>query len=226
MDRNKTGAIKKITSRSMPWAELNRKRFLTSAPKAKVNLQPWPSATNLEESTLSYDSCQHTLSVQSPPPFISIHRGSENQSLDDDTGDLGGFFNSAFSPEHIPEMDKGIAGGSSSSHTIELPEDLAKSKASVRYTIRRPSTASSNSKKRKAFSGRWRRAFDSATAQLRRKTIDCVPAVPKIIPQTSSTPNLKSLTIVSNKDLIIRASSEEQDVEKIKQASCDVISHL
>ncbi|CAG5099627.1 Similar to BEST2: Bestrophin-2 (Homo sapiens) [Cotesia congregata] len=190
------GAVKR-NSRSLQWLELNRKRFIPLAKLSRVSVQPWPSATNLQESTLSYETPKSS-SLQSPPPSISVSCGS-----DEPNDDLQGFFNSAFSQEHLPDTDKSLKQQASEESNSAVASKSKKSR--TRFLVRRQSSVSS-SKKRKIF--RWKRPLDST--QSRRKTTDCVPSPADIIPQTSSSPDLESFTAI---DVIIppRAASEDRD---------------
>ncbi|KAK0083072.1 hypothetical protein PV326_006891 [Microctonus aethiopoides] len=212
---NMTGTLKKSIIKTAPWLEINRKCFVpTSIKMSKVNLQPWPSATNLEETTLSYDKSDNSFSMQSPPPFITIRRESSDEKYNVRYCEKG-FFNSAFSQENLPTDTE--PSSSVNNITYECTEDNdERLRALPKFFVRRQSSTSSakNVRKKKALAGRWRRALDAATAQVRRKTTDNLPSINKlIITQTSSTPNLKSLIIAGDKEIVVptRAASEEQD---------------
>ncbi|XP_008545315.1 bestrophin-4 [Microplitis demolitor] len=200
-DRQHTPGPVKRNSRSFQWLELNRKRLIPTSKLAKVNVRPWPSATNLQESTLSYESGPKS-SIQSPPPSISVSCGS-----DEPNEDLHGFFNSGFSQEHLPDTDRPAGTNRNSFEVCEDPGSgvVKPKKPRSRFLVRRQSSVSS-SKKRKIF--RWKRPLGSN--QSRRKTVDSVPSAAEIIPQTSSSPNLESLT---SSQVIIptRAASEDRD---------------
>lgn len=209
------GTLKK-TNTSTPKLEQNRKRFLPVMPRlSRISLEPWPSATNLEESTLSYDDVklnsdvplQHSLSVQKPPPYISITR----QPTEDDEDSMieKGFINSAFSQENHDELFN-------SDNSFEMSEPLSLSKINLSKSVAsRRQSSSSTAKRRKII--RWRRAFHNATAQVRRKTINSLPLEKKIIFQTRE----NYLDVVGgNTDISLSELSKKSNCEHFNSSIC------
>ncbi|XP_015117983.1 bestrophin-4 isoform X1 [Diachasma alloeum] len=185
--------------------KVERRRFFPFPPKAQPNIRPWPSATNLEESTLTYASTKEngdpenalSLSIQSPPPYITVR----SESQDDPSEEAQGFFNSAFSQEHLPEVSEVSCG-------IRSVGDSPKTRTAPKFLVRRQGSVGSGPKKKGI---RWKRPLDTHVS--RRRTVDCLPSAKKIISQTSSTPDLKSFTVGDHRDVFVhkRAVSEEKE---------------
>ncbi|KAF7996243.1 hypothetical protein HCN44_001875 [Aphidius gifuensis] len=164
------GTLKKINM-TTPKLEQNRKRFLPVMPRlSRISLQPWPSATNLEESTLSYEnskqnndgSLQHSLSIQNPSPYnINITRQLTEDNDDVSANDNDNcFVNSAFSKEINDDL-------TTCKNSFEMNDSLS----SKILTKRKSSNYIA--KRRKVL--RWRRTFHKTTAQVRRKSINNFP---------------------------------------------------
>lgn len=161
------GTLKKINM-TTPKLEQNHKRFLPAMPRlSRISLQPWPSATNLEESTLSYENSkpnnngllQHSLSIQNPTPYINKAR-----QLTDDDGSIDDndncFVNSAFSKEINDDL-------TACKNSFEMNDSSSSKILTKRKNL------NNIAKRRKVL--RWRRAFHKTTAQMRRKSINNFP---------------------------------------------------
>ncbi|XP_034935480.1 bestrophin-4-like [Chelonus insularis] len=182
------------------WLELRRKRFLPTTSKLinKITIQPWPSATNLQD----YPSSQKTSkssSVQSPLPYKNTSCDMGDAMCTEDQG----FFNSRLFQKTIEKsiFGKDVINDEKEEDTISIRNH--------RFFIRQQGPESSS--KRKKCSN-WKRSLDRATAKMRRRTEDNIPSTMKMIIQTSSTPNLKSLsTSADTKETIIRTRSVSED---------------
>ncbi|XP_011298635.1 bestrophin-4 [Fopius arisanus] len=197
-------SAQKKSSKLTPKSE--RRRFFPFSQKPQPSIRPWPSATNLEESTLTYPSTKdngesttdHSLSIQSPPPYITVRSGSQ----DDPSEEPQGFFNSAFSQELSEDLSE------LNDVSIKNANESPKTRSAPKFLVRRQGSVGSG-RKRKGI--RWKRPLDTHVS--RRRTVDCIPSAKKIISQTSSTPDLKSFTVCDHRDVFVqkRAVSEETE---------------
>lgn len=300
---------------STPRLDQNRKAFFTGPKAARVNLQPWPSATNLLRLAVNQHQQQPAAAdVNAPcvkkadkdtdsqssgrrgsaaaatpakrrPPFISVSRHDPSQEDEENTEEeeaegeenddekeaeeedeeeeeivlasethSGAFINSAFSQEFITAPRDGSSSACQcdyeTSHRPEDHSDLCQFQCHhnemcqhQEYVNESPQSDLSQTTPRRRLNScprllvrcqsstgsrrkwiRWRRSQadndEDQDSSARRKTIDCLPSARMIMPQTSSSPNLKSWPLSSQSSVISQQLDTHCPLET-KDPCCD-----